>query len=80
VFVQYTSAFHIVTGIGPFGIGGTSRENNSGAANDSSIRASSLSFGFQMVQISISIAVGLFASALLIYPFARKRSGFYSFY
>lgn len=32
-----------------------------------------------MVQIAIGIAVGLFMSALLIYPFGKRRSGLFSF-
>jgi uncharacterized membrane protein YjjB (DUF3815 family) len=57
----------------------TTVANSSGSSSDESVQTSSLSFGFQMIQISIAIAVGLFASALLVYPFARKRSGFFSF-
>lgn len=32
-----------------------------------------------MVQIAIGIAVGLFLSALMIYPFGKRRSGLFSF-
>jgi uncharacterized membrane protein YjjB (DUF3815 family) len=75
VFVQVPSGLAAQAGIQI----ATTVANNTGSANDTSIQVSSLSFGFQMIQISIAIAVGLFASALLVYPFARKRSGFFSF-
>jgi hypothetical protein len=58
----------------------TTVANSTSSSNDTSIQTSSLSFGFQMIQISIAIAVGLFASAILVYPFARKRSAFFSFW
>lgn len=40
--------------------------------------ASSLSFGATMVEVSIGISVGLFASALVVYPFGKKRTGLFS--
>jgi hypothetical protein len=48
--------------------------NNANSSSDAPIRVSSLSFGFQMIQIGTAISVGLLASALLVYPFAQKRS------
>lgn len=38
----------------------------------------SLSFGVTMVEVSIGISVGLFAAALFIYPFGKKRTGLFS--
>ena len=35
--------------------------------------------GYGMVQVAIGISVGLFLSALVIYPFGKKRSGIFSF-
>ena len=35
--------------------------------------------GYIMIQIAIGITVGLFVSALLVYPFGKKRSGLFSF-
>lgn len=35
--------------------------------------------GYGMVQVAIGITVGLFLSALVIYPFGKKRSGLFSF-
>ena len=57
----------------------TTIANTTSSSDAETIQTSSLDFGFQMIQISIAIAVGLFASALLVYPFARKKSGFFSF-
>lgn len=38
----------------------------------------SLSFGLTMVQVSIGITVGLFASTLVIYPFGKKKTAIFS--
>jgi len=38
-----------------------------------------LSLGFSMIQISIGLTVGLFATVLLLYPFGKKRSGLFTF-
>ncbi|EPQ62626.1 Bgt-4333 [Blumeria graminis f. sp. tritici] len=35
--------------------------------------------GYSMIQIAIGITVGLFMSALLIYPFGKRRSGLFTF-
>ncbi|KAI9732877.1 MAG: hypothetical protein M1834_003817 [Cirrosporium novae-zelandiae] len=35
--------------------------------------------GYGMVQIAIGITVGLFISALVVYPFGKRRSGLFSF-
>lgn len=35
---------------------------------------SSTSFGITMIQVSIGISVGLFASSLFVYPFGKKRT------
>lgn len=35
--------------------------------------------GYGMVQVAIGITVGLFLSALVVYPFGKKRSGLFSF-
>ncbi|CAK9442315.1 uncharacterized protein LODBEIA_P60580 [Lodderomyces beijingensis] len=39
---------------------------------------SSLSFGATMVEVSIGISVGLFAAALVVYPFGKKRTGLFT--
>lgn len=38
----------------------------------------SMSFGVTMIQVSIGISVGLFASTLFIYPFGKKRTGLFT--
>jgi uncharacterized membrane protein YjjB (DUF3815 family) len=35
--------------------------------------------GYGMVQVAIGISVGLYLSALVVYPFGKKRSGLFSF-
>lgn len=35
--------------------------------------------GYGMIQVAIGITVGLFLSALVVYPFGKKRSGLFSF-
>ncbi|OBA20165.1 DUF1212-domain-containing protein [Metschnikowia bicuspidata var. bicuspidata NRRL YB-4993] len=51
--------------------------NSSSSSSDSS-DLSSLSFGAIMVEVSIGISVGLFAAALVVYPFGKRRSGLFS--
>jgi uncharacterized membrane protein YjjB (DUF3815 family) len=41
--------------------------------------AVTVNIGYGMIQVSIGITVGLFLSALVIYPFGKKRSGLFSF-
>lgn len=38
-----------------------------------------IDIGFSMIQVAIGISVGLFAAALVVYPFGKKRSGLFSF-
>ncbi len=45
------------------------------ASQDTSIA----SLGFGMVQIAIGITVGLFVSALVVYPLGKRRSGLFNF-
>ncbi|KAI6714403.1 hypothetical protein JHW43_003063 [Diplocarpon mali] len=35
--------------------------------------------GYSMIQVAIGITVGLFLSALIVYPFGKRRSGLFSF-
>lgn len=44
----------------------------------SSVDSGSLSFGVTMVEVSIGISVGLFAAALVVYPFGKKRTGLFT--
>jgi uncharacterized membrane protein YjjB (DUF3815 family) len=38
-----------------------------------------LNVGFSMIQVAIGITVGLFLSAIIVYPFGKRRSGLFSF-
>jgi hypothetical protein len=38
-----------------------------------------LNVGYSMVQVAIGITVGLFLSALIVYPLGKRRSGLFSF-
>lgn len=40
---------------------------------------SPFSLGFGMIQVAIGITIGLFISALVIYPYGKRRSGLFSF-
>jgi uncharacterized membrane protein YjjB (DUF3815 family) len=35
--------------------------------------------GYSVIQVAIGITVGLFLSAIVVYPFGKKRSGLFSF-
>ncbi|OJJ06525.1 hypothetical protein ASPVEDRAFT_65209 [Aspergillus versicolor CBS 583.65] len=48
--------------------------NTSGGSSGSSLT----SLGFGMIQTAIGITVGLFVSALIVYPHGKKRSGLFS--
>lgn len=57
--------------------------NSSSSPQDSDLPQSMNTVVFNlaasMIQIAIGIAVGLFLSALVIYPFGKRRSGLFSF-
>jgi uncharacterized membrane protein YjjB (DUF3815 family) len=38
-----------------------------------------LNVGYSMIQVAIGITVGLFLSAIIVYPFGKRRSGLFSF-
>lgn len=40
--------------------------------------SSSMSFGVTMIQVSIGISVGLFASTIFVYPFGKKKTGLFT--
>ncbi|KAL3232572.1 hypothetical protein RNJ44_04488 [Nakaseomyces bracarensis] len=40
--------------------------------------SNSMSFGVTMIEVSIGISVGLFASTLCVYPFGKKKTGLFS--
>lgn len=53
--------------------------NASGHADQQQINATVFSVAASMIQIAIGIAVGLFLSALVVYPLGKRRSGLFSF-
>lgn len=53
---------------------GTITSSTSSATNESSLT----SLGYGMIQTAIGISVGLFVSALIVYPHGKKRSGIFS--
>lgn len=59
------------------GIANADKITNSSSTDDTS-PVNSLSFGATMVQVSIGISVGLFAAAIVVYPFGKKRTGLFS--
>ena len=60
---------------------GTTTVNNGTQAGSSGLDVNTavLNVGFSMIQVAIGITVGLFLSALVIYPFGKRRSGLFSF-
>ncbi|KXG51007.1 uncharacterized protein PGRI_065790 [Penicillium griseofulvum] len=52
--------------------------NVSSAANSATSNSSLTSLGYGMIQTAIGISVGLFISALIVYPHGKKRSGIFS--
>ena len=55
---------------------GTATVGSSSAVNGNS---DVLTVAYSMIQIAIGITVGLFMSALAVYPFGKRRSGLFSF-
>lgn len=61
---------------------GTARINGTtSVAVNSSTDLNTIVFnvGYSMIQVAIGITVGLFLSALIVYPFGKRRSGLFSF-
>ncbi|KKY25118.1 hypothetical protein UCRPC4_g02058 [Phaeomoniella chlamydospora] len=58
----------------------TSSNGTSSSSSSSSYGSSNVwAIGYGMVQVAIGISVGLFLSALVIYPLGKRRSGLFSF-
>ena len=73
---RYCSKSSLISGLNTADqITNKSSSNNGGTVTND---ASSLSFGATMVEVSIGISVGLFAAALIIYPFGKKRTGLFA--
>ncbi|KAI1079710.1 hypothetical protein F5B20DRAFT_542142 [Whalleya microplaca] len=52
--------------------------NGSGASQDSQLNAIVFNVAASMIQIAIGITIGLFMSALIIYPLGKRRSGLWT--
>lgn len=60
------------------GVQTANKITNSSSASGGSTDLSSLSFGATMVEVSIGISVGLFAAALVVYPFGKKGTSLFT--
>ena len=58
-------------------VNGTTTVSN--GTDISNINSMVFNVGYSMIQVAIGITVGLFLSALVIYPFGKRRSGLFSF-
>lgn len=56
----------------------TANEITKNSTNSDNSNTGALSFGSAMVEVSVGISVGLFAAALIVYPFGKKRTGLFS--
>ncbi|KAI9759504.1 MAG: Prohibitin-1, subunit of the prohibitin complex (Phb1p-Phb2p) [Chaenotheca gracillima] len=73
-----TSADQILNGTQPnSGIGNASANN--GNTGPGQLNSVVFAVGYSMIQVAIGITVGLFLSALVVYPFGKRRSGLFSF-
>lgn len=52
---------------------------SSATSSDSDVNSMVFNVGYSMIQVAIGITVGLFLSALVVYPFGKRRSGLFSF-
>ncbi|KAJ5835268.1 hypothetical protein N7447_001294 [Penicillium robsamsonii] len=68
------SADEIRNNLGSHG-GGAGSGPGAGLSSGTSV----FSLGFGMIQVAIGITIGLFISALVVYPYGKARSGLFSF-
>lgn len=47
--------------------------------NSQGLNSIAFNVGYSVIQVAIGITVGLFLSAIVVYPFGKKRSGLFSF-
>lgn len=59
--------------------GANATGSDAGHADQQQLNATVFSVAASMIQIAIGIAVGLFLSALVVYPLGKRRSGLFSF-
>ena len=58
---------------------GTTTISNATSTSNVNVNSDVLNVAYSMIQIAIGITVGLFMSALVVYPFGKRRSGLFSF-
>ena len=58
---------------------GTTTISNATSPSNVNVNSDVLNVAYSMIQIAIGITVGLFLSALVVYPFGKRRSGLFSF-
>ncbi len=59
--------------------GGITTVSNGTQAAEATVNNMVFNVGYSMIQVAIGITVGLFLSALVVYPFGKRRSGLFSF-
>ncbi|KAI7004683.1 hypothetical protein KC362_g18731, partial [Hortaea werneckii] len=90
IFVQVPSGIAVsgslVSGIASADQIARNATNGSTVVNTSSVAESvgslnnvAFTVGYSVIQVAIGITVGLFLSAIVVYPFGKKRSGLFSF-
>ncbi|KAI6794401.1 DUF1212-domain-containing protein [Hortaea werneckii] len=90
IFVQVPSGLAVsgslVSGIASADQIAGNATNGSTVVNTSSVTESvgslnnvAFTVGYSVIQVAIGITVGLFLSAIVVYPFGKKRSGLFSF-
>ena len=57
----------------------TNKTTISNGNDASQVNAVVFNVGYSMIQVAIGITVGLFLSALVVYPLGKRRSGLFSF-
>lgn len=60
------------------GVNTANKITNSSSSSTDTTDISSLAFGATMVEVSIGISVGLFAAALVVYPFGKRRTSLFT--
>jgi uncharacterized membrane protein YjjB (DUF3815 family) len=58
---------------------GTQVVSTSSLTDTSGLNSIAFTVGYSVIQVAIGITVGLFLSAIVVYPFGKRRSGLFSF-
>lgn len=61
------------------GVDGVTTVSNGTQAAGATVNSMVFNVGYSMIQVAIGITVGLFLSALVVYPLGKRRSGLFSF-